>query len=90
MAILAVFHPTSTKEQFDELHRRLQAAGLGTPAGRLHHVAVSDGPMVTRVVDVWESPASLEVFAQDLFPILQEVGITVSPPEIHEIYLPQS
>lgn len=87
MAILAVFHPTSTKEQFDELHRRLRAAGLGEPVGRLHHVAVSDGPMVTRVVDVWESPAALEVFGQDLFSILQEVGISVPPPEIHEVYL---
>lgn len=90
MAIMAVFHPVTTKDQFDELYRRLGVAGLDTPAGRIHHVAASSGPMVTRVVDVWESPASLEAFGQHLFPMLQEMGITLPPPEIHEVHLMRS
>lgn len=87
MAILAVFHPVSTKVQFDELHRRLRAAGRDRPAGRHLHVATGDGAMVTRVVDLWESEAALAAFGQDLFPLLQEVGITVAPPEIHQVHL---
>lgn len=35
--------------------RWIEAASVGSPLGRLYHVAASDGTSV-RVVDVWESP----------------------------------
>jgi hypothetical protein len=56
MAIAAIFTPPSmTPAQYDEVVRRLEAAGAGTPPGRSHHVAFGSGSNL-RVVDVWETP----------------------------------
>lgn len=86
MAILVTFTPASmTTEQYDEVIRRLQAAGAGAPTGRLHHVAARHGTSL-RVIDVYESPQAFEAFGQQLLPILQEVGVTLPPPEIAEVH----
>jgi hypothetical protein len=86
MAIAVTFTPTAmTAEQYDEVMRRLEAAGAGSPPGRLHHIAASDGTKL-RVVDVWESPQAFEQFGQTLMPILQQLGIPRPPPEIRQVH----
>lgn len=86
MAILVTFTPTSmTTDQYEQVIRQLTAAGAGSPAGRLFHVAAGSGSSL-QVVDVWESLETFESFGQTLMPILQQVGITVPIPEIREIH----
>jgi hypothetical protein len=89
MAITAQFIPRSmTATQYDDIIRRLAAAGAGAPPGRLYHVCSRspDGQSL-RVLDVWDSPAAFEAFGQTLMPILQQVGIELSgPPEVTEVH----
>ena len=86
MAISAHFqHRGFTPEKYDETIRRLDAAGLGTPAGRLNHFALeTDGEI--EVFDIWESQDALEAFGPVGFiPILTELGVELHPPTIHPI-----
>jgi hypothetical protein len=86
MAIAIVFTPTSmNSEQYDECIRRLDAAGAGSPAGRLYHACYFGGEPL-RVFDVWDSMESFERFGQTLMPILQELGINPGQPAIGEIH----
>ena len=71
-------------DQYDAVLQRLEAAGAGAPAGRLHHLSYGS-PDNLLVIDVYDSPQSLEAFGGTLQPILQELGI-VARPDIQEIY----
>ncbi|HEY3238050.1 MAG TPA: hypothetical protein VGL92_00705 [Acidimicrobiia bacterium] len=86
MAIGIYFHPESmTKSQYDEVIRKLEAAGAGQPAGRLHHSCF--GPDESLMVyDVWDSAESFEAFGQTLMPLLQEAGIKIGQPDIMPIH----
>ena len=87
MAISAHFrHRGFTPANYDEAIRRLDAAGEGHPAGRLHHVAVDvDGEI--EVFDIWESPEALQKWGPEGFvPILIELGVELHPPTIHPIH----
>lgn len=86
MAITVTFTPAAmTGAQYDEIIRRLEAAGQGAPAGRLYHVA-SQGPGAVQVVDVWDSPETFGAFGQTLMPILQDLGIDPGQPAIAEVH----
>lgn len=81
--IIVVFDvPGMTPEQYDQVIKDLEAAGAGSPRGRLYHVASAktDGWLV---VDVWESAERLDQFAQTLMPSLQKVGVTPPQPQIY-------
>lgn len=53
MALGFYFAPQSmSSEQYDEVMRRLEAAGQRSPAGRLYHVAFSGGEGL-HVFDIW-------------------------------------
>ena len=90
--IIAIFDaPGMTAAQYDEVMKDLEAAGAGNPKGRQSHVAASkeEGWLV---VDVWESPDSLNQFASTLIPILQKNGITPPQPQVfpaHNILVSQ-
>ncbi len=85
MAILVTFPPASLRaEQYDDVIRRLEAAGAGQPPGRLH-VAAGDRASL-RVVDVWESPEAFEAFGQALLPILQQMRIPLPLPEMTPVH----
>ena len=86
MAIGVYFHPAAmTAAQYDEAIRRLEAAGAGSPAGRVHHSCIgSDGSLM--VYDVWESQESFEAFGATLMPILAEIGLDVGTPDIMPIH----
>ncbi len=86
MAISFYFAPESmSAEQYDDVTRRLAAAGQAAPAGRLYHVAFSGGGGV-QVFDVWDSQASFYAFGQTLMPILAEVGIDPGQPQVAEVH----
>ncbi len=75
MAIIFHTSPTGlTAKQYDEAVRRLEAAGVGAPAGRLHHVCYGESDDL-RVTEIWDSPESFHRFGQTLMPILQSLGI---------------
>lgn len=86
MAIAVTFTPQSMDAgQYDEVIRRLEAAGAGSPRGRLHHVCYGAGSHL-RVTDIWESEEALGAFGQTLMPILQEVGVDPGQPEINPVH----
>ena len=82
MAICFYFSPAGmTGEKFDEVHRRLAAAGQAEPDGRTYHCGMQIGPNV-HVFDVWESQEQFDRFGEVLMPILQELGIDVGEPHV--------
>ncbi|MGH8972739.1 MAG: hypothetical protein ACRD0C_05985 [Acidimicrobiia bacterium] len=86
MAIGIYFHPESmTASQYDEVISKLEAAGAGRPAGRLHHSCFGPDEHLM-VYDVWDSQESFEAFGQTLMPILQEQGIKIGAPDVMPIH----
>jgi hypothetical protein len=66
---------------YDETLARLEAAGAGSPPGRLYHVALeSDG--LIQVFDVWESQEAFEAFGATLLPIMGEAGVDPGQPMV--------
>ncbi len=86
MSITVIFPPAgTTTEQYDEIVRRLEEAGVGAPAGRRYHTCFGN-PQALAVVDVWDSIAEFEAFSQILMPIIQDVGAEAAEPEIHQTH----
>jgi hypothetical protein len=87
MAIVTKFEVRNMPaDKYNEALRRLEAAGAGAPPGRLYHISYGQQDSL-QVIDVYDSPQSMESFAQTLVPILQEMGIEARP-EVQEIYNP--
>jgi hypothetical protein len=84
--IVAVFEGTDmTEAQYDLLIADLQAAGAGSPDGRIDHIAAwTEGKFC--VVDTWENAGKLNTFAETLFPIMDRIGITPPAPQIFELH----
>lgn len=79
MAIVVHFEVSGmSRDKYDEVHRRLDAAGAGAPPGRLYHLSYGE-PDNLQVIDVYDSPESLEAFGRILVPILTEAGIAAVP-----------
>ena len=91
MPLSYYFAPESmSSQQYDEVNRRLEAAGQGKPPGRLYHVAFAAGGGL-HVFDVWDSRESFDAFGQTLMPILTELGIDPGQPDampVHNIVQP--
>lgn len=86
MAYAVSFKPTSMDARgYDEVIRRLEAAGAGAPAGRLYHICHGEGSDL-RVMDIWESMETFESFGQTLMPLLEELGIDPGTPEIRPLH----
>jgi hypothetical protein len=86
MALGIYFAPQSFgREQYDEVLRRLDAAGAGAPAGRSYHCAFS-GNGGLHVFDVWDSQESFDKFGETLIPIMSELGADPGEPQVAEIY----
>ena len=69
---------------YKECISRLDAAGAGSPPGRLYHVCFGD-PNNLRVSDIWDSKENFDKFAETLKPIMQDLGI-VGEPEVLETH----
>ena len=86
MSYVFAFSPVGmTTQKYDECIKRLEAAGAGSPQGRLYHASygTADG---LRVFDVWDSPESFERFGPTLRPILQEMGVDPGTPEVTPVH----
>lgn len=84
-AIIAKFSVSNaTVEKLEEVYRRLDAAGTLAPAGMLYHVAFGARDNI-QVIDIFDSPQSLDRFGKTLGPILTELGITAQP-DVQNIY----
>ena len=86
MALGMYFTPTSfTPARYDDTISRLEAAGVGAPAGRLYHVAIeTDGQI--QVFDVWDSQESFQAFGATLVPILAELGVDPGEPQVSPVH----
>jgi hypothetical protein len=86
MSVLVRFPPgEATPEQYDEVFRRITESGIWPPDGLDYHVAFGP-PNELRVSEVWDSREQVAAFGEHLVPVLTEVGIPVSEPEIFEIH----
>jgi len=86
MAVIVYVHPKSmTLEQFNEVHRRLDAAGEGENPHRIHHSCFGDDGDLS-VYDIWDSPESFEAFGGVLMPILAELGIDPGEPAVMALH----
>ena len=86
MSFVVRFVPKSMSSgQYDQVIKRLEAAGAGSPKGRLFHVAFGSRDAL-RVSDIWETREDFDRFGQTLMPILQEVGVDPGTPEFIETY----
>ena len=86
MAIGVYFNPASMNAaQYDEIIRRLDAAGAGEPAGRLHHACFGSNDKL-QVFDVWESQQDFDKFGATLMPILQQAGVDSGQPMVEQVH----
>jgi hypothetical protein len=86
MPIAVHFQPPAlTAEQYDEVIRRLRAAGAGTPDGRLYSVCHGAGSHL-RVFDLWESVEQFAAFGEVLTPILVAMQLDPGTPEITPVH----
>ncbi len=86
MSYVVRFAPKSmSTSQYDEIIKRLEAAGAGAPKGRLFHVAFGD-PNALRVSDIWDTKENFEAFGASLMPILQEMGVDPGEPDWIEVH----
>lgn len=86
MALIIHFTPKGMDEtKYADVLRRLQAAGAGAPAGRLHHACYGDRQAL-RVTDVFDTQANFDAFGKVLVPILADVGVDVGRPEAMEVH----
>ena len=86
MAISVYINPVSiTAAQYDEVVRRLDAAGAGKPAGRLYHACFGSGDKL-QVFDIWESQQAFDKFGETMMPIVQEVGVNLGQPMVEPVH----
>ena len=81
-----------TSEKYDEIVRRLEAAGEGSPAGRLFHVSFGDKNNL-RVSDIWDTHENFDRFFAVVGPMMPDLGIPAAEPEfieVHNIIIPRA
>jgi hypothetical protein len=84
--IIAHFEPKNMNANtYAEVLRKLEAAGAGAPSGRIFHVSYGD-PNALKVVDIYDTPQSMEAFGKVLLPILGALGIEIAPPQVTPIH----
>jgi len=69
---------------YNEVIKKLDAAGAGAPKGRAYHVCYGDSNNV-QVTDVWDTMEDFQAFGQTLVPIMQALGADPGQPEIREV-----
>ena len=75
-----------TREQYDEVSRRMEGSGAWPPDGMDMHILFgTEGDL--RVSEIWDSPEQLTAFGETLLPVLNEVGVqAVGEPEVFEVH----
>ncbi len=83
-----------TRQQYDEVSRRMEEAGAWPPDGlQLHVLFGTEGDL--KVSEIWESPEQLTAFREKILPVLDEVGVQGAGGdpevfEVHELELPRT
>lgn len=86
MALGIYFNPDSMNAaKYDDVIKRLDAAGAGKPAGRLYHACFGSGDKL-QVFDIWESQEAFDKFGETLMPILGQVGLDPGQPMVEPIH----
>jgi len=86
MALGFYFHPEGmTADKYDQVIKDLEAAGAGTPKGRLHHSAFGP-PESIMVYDVWTSEEDFNAFGETLMPILEKNGVAAGQPDVMPVH----
>lgn len=86
MALGFYFTPSGfTPDVYDDVIKRVEAAGAGAPAGRLYHTAMDAGGQI-QVFDVWESQEAFEAFGATLLPIMAELGADPGQPMVMPVH----
>ena len=86
MPLAIYFHPEAmSAAQYDEIIKKLEAAGQGTPKGRTHHSTFGPEDHLM-VYDVWDSQADFDAFGETLMPILGEMGVDPGQPDVMPIH----
>ena len=75
-----------TRQQYDEVSRRMEEAGAWPPDGlQLHVLFGTEGEL--KVSEIWESPEQHRAFGEQMLPVLDEVGVQVAgEPEVFEVH----
>jgi len=86
VSLVIRFSPPSLKaEQYDEVVRRLNEAGV-FPADGLDYELCFGTEGNLKVSQVWDSQEQLDAFAERLRPILAEMGINPGEPEVLDVH----
>ena len=87
MALAFYFNPATpmSASTYDEIMKKLDAAGAGTPKGRTHHSTFGP-PEALMVYDVWTSQEEFDAFGATLMPILAEMGVDAGEPMVMPIH----
>ncbi len=75
-----------TRQQYDEVSRRMEEAGAWPPDGLQMHVLFgTEGDL--KVSEIWDSPEQLTAFGEQILPLLNEVGVQVAgEPDVFELH----
>ena len=86
MALGYYFAPKSmTAQKYDEVVKKLEAAGAGMPKGRTYHACFGSADKL-EVFDVWESEETFNRFGETLMPIMKELGVDPGQPTVMPIH----
>jgi len=77
--------PSMTAEQYEEVMSRLDAAGAGTPAGRLYHACFGSGDKL-QLFEIWESQQDFNTSIKTTMPILQQIGLDLGRPMVEPVH----
>jgi len=86
VSIVVRYQPVGlTRQQYDEVTRRIQDAGAWPPDGLQFHVLFgTEGDL--KVSEVWQSEEQLGAFSEQILPVLNEVGVQQGgDPEIFQV-----
>ncbi len=75
-----------TRQQYDEVSRRMEEAGAWPPDGlQLHVLFGTEGDL--KVSEIWESPEQHRAFLEQILPVIDEVGVQQGgEPEVFEVH----
>ena len=86
MAIAIYLTPSSmSAAQYNEVIGCLDAAGAGTPAGRLYHTCFGSGDKL-QLFEIWESQQDFGKSIETTMPILQQIDLDLGRPIIRPVY----
>jgi hypothetical protein len=87
VSIVVRYRPTGlTREQYDDVSRRMEEAGAWPPEGLDMHVLFgTDGDL--RVSEIWDSEEQWRAFSDRMMPVLNEVGVQIADePEVFQVH----